>query len=99
MQTAAAREAVLAKAKDIATEAADGQAVPVAKVLSPLKQAGEPPKERKVADQLLKAGKDGTVHVRRKGRRIQIEFDGMLDDDELRAAVDQFLAVRKESAL
>ena len=99
MQTATAREAVLAEAEAIAAETAEGQAVPVAKVLSRLKQAGEPPKERKVVDQSLKAGKDGTVHVRRKGRRIQIEFDRMLDDDELRAAVDQLLEARKEGAI
>lgn len=88
------REAVLSEADVIRDEQQHGD-IPAAKVLSRLKSAATPPKERRVADRVYRQTPATTgVQMRRKGSRIQFEFDKGLDDDALRHALEQFIKDR-----
>jgi ParB family chromosome partitioning protein len=95
MKTSAGAEAVLAEARRIAQERAEGQTIAAARVISRLKSAGTPPKARSAADAVLGAAGQG-VQVRRKGKRVTLEFARDLSDEALRAAVEDFIAARKD---
>ena len=100
MATDKGRDAVLAEADKIAADQAmarsgQGGLVPVAKVMSRLKAAAAPPKERKVADRIYRRHpEEKGVQMRRKGGRVQLEFDKELPEKALRAALEQFLKDR-----
>lgn len=95
MKTSAGAEAVLAEARRIVQERAEGQTIAAARVISRLKSAGTPPKARSAADAVLGAAGQG-VQVRRKGKRVTLEFARDLSDEALRAAVEDFIAARKD---
>ena len=100
MASPEAEDAVLIEADRIASEqaaarAGQGALLPVPKVLARLKSVAQPPKERQAADKVFatQSGESG-VQMRRKGRRIQLEFDRDLPDLALRYAVETFLQER-----
>lgn len=85
------RDAVIGEAR-----ALDGQGLPASKVLSRLKAAGAPPKERRAADKTYRRNmSESGVQMRRKGKRVQLEFDAVLPDGALRAAVEAFIKDRR----
>lgn len=89
MATAEQSDAVLREADTIAAEEAN---VPTAKVMARLRAAALPRKERQVADEIYRKHPEGQgVQVRRKGRRIQLEFDKDLKGDNLRVALMAFM--------
>ncbi|MEY8829560.1 ParB/RepB/Spo0J family partition protein [Sedimentitalea sp. XS_ASV28] len=89
MATDAGRQAMLAEADAIA--AAEGT-LPAAKVMARLRAAALPRKERKAADEVYRRHpEEGGVQVRRKGRRIQLEFDKELGGKSLRMALEAFM--------
>ncbi|KAA2314936.1 ParB/RepB/Spo0J family partition protein [Pseudooceanicola sediminis] len=89
------RAAILQEADRICAEQKLAE-VPVAKVLSRLKSAATPPKQRNVADKVYRQNEgQAAVQMRSRGNRIQLEFDKGLDDDALRRALEQFIADRK----
>ncbi|MGR3804126.1 ParB/RepB/Spo0J family partition protein [Marinibacterium profundimaris] len=95
MATDAGAAAVLEEADVLAAEQ-KGQGVPVARVMSRLKAAAQPRKTRNVADHTFRRHPDEKgVQMRKKGSRVQLEFESGLDDDALRAALEQFLKARK----
>lgn len=100
MATSGGAEAVLAEADRIVADRADGAAIAVPAVLKRLKEAAEPPKERKAADRVFRRhAEEQGVQMRKKGNRIQLEFDGRLGDKALRDAVEQFLEARRKGGL
>lgn len=100
MATEAGRDAILAEADAIAAEqvaarAGQGATIPVARVLTRLKAAATPRKERKVADRIYRRHpEEQGVQIRRKGSRVQMEFQKNLSDKALRDALEQFLKDR-----
>ncbi|THH34324.1 ParB/RepB/Spo0J family partition protein [Aliishimia ponticola] len=93
MKASAGAEAILAEAQRISAERKEGQSIPAAKVMSRLKSAATPPKARRAADEVVgKAGQG--VQVRRKGKRVTLEFARDLSDDALRQAVEEFIVAR-----
>jgi ParB family chromosome partitioning protein len=100
MATDTGASAVLLEADRIAAEQASartgqGAAVPVLEVMKRLKAAATPPKERKAADKIYRFHpEEKGVMVRKKGGRVQFEFDGTTSAKTLRSALDQFLAER-----
>lgn len=91
-------EEILDEADRIAAEQAAGQGVPVAKVMSRLKQAARPPKERAAADKVYRREpQESGVHLRRRGKRVQLEFQRDLPARALRDAVEAFLKDRDET--
>ncbi|MWD28688.1 ParB/RepB/Spo0J family partition protein [Aquicoccus sp. SCR17] len=95
MADSAGAEAILAEADRIAMEQKAGQGVPVAKVMSRLKQAAKPAPERSAVDKVYrqKPGETG-VQVRRRGKRVRLEFARDLEAVALRAALEQFIKDR-----
>lgn len=94
MATDAGATAVLEEADIIAAEQ-QAQGVPVAKVIARLKAAAQPRKERRVADVTFRRHPDEKgVQMRKKGSRVQLEFEGGMTDDALRFALEQFLKAR-----
>ncbi|ARE42318.1 Chromosome (plasmid) partitioning protein ParB (plasmid) [Rhodovulum sp. P5] len=100
MATEEGRAAIIAEADRLAQEqaaarAGQGAAIPAPKVVARLKAAAQPPKERKAAERVFRrAPGESGVQMRRKGNRIQLEFDRNLSDRALRAAFEQFLESR-----
>ncbi|MEC9102596.1 MAG: chromosome partitioning protein ParB, partial [Pseudomonadota bacterium] len=100
MATDTGASAVLLESDRIAAEqaaarAGQGAAVPVPEVMKRLKAAATPPKERKAADKVYRFHpEEKGVMVRKKGGRVQFEFDGTTSAKTLRSALDQFLAER-----
>ncbi|QFT61088.1 Chromosome-partitioning protein Spo0J (plasmid) [Sulfitobacter sp. THAF37] len=89
MATQEGRAALLAEADAIAAE--EG-ALPPAKIMARLRAAALPPKERKAADEVYRMHpEEQGVQVRRKGRRIQLEFDRGLSGKSLRIALEKFM--------
>lgn len=99
MATSAGSKAILTEADIIAAEQAVGQGVPVAKVMSRLKHAAEPPRKRAAADKVYrKHPEEGGVQMRRRGKRVQLEFARDLPAKALRAALEQFIKDRDGEA-
>jgi ParB family chromosome partitioning protein len=100
MAGAEARRAILAEAEALMAEqararAGQGSPVPVSQVLSRLKSAAQPPKERTAADRTFARSQgEAGVQMRRKGSRVALEFSRSISDDGLRAAVESFLEWR-----
>jgi len=95
MQTASGRAAVLAEADALAAEQGQG-GVPTPKVIARLKAAALPKKERKAVDRIYRTHpEEKGVQLRRKGNRVQLEFQKDLSDAALRKALEQFLKERK----
>ena len=97
LATDESRERVLAEARALADErAGQGAAVDAAAVIKRLKSAGGPPKSRQAADKTYRHGSHPPgVHMRRKGKRVQLEFNADFPENALREAIEQFLADRK----
>lgn len=96
MAESAGAEAVLTAADEIAASQRAGRAVPVAQVMARLKQAASPPKERVAADRVFRAhAAESGVQMRRKGKRVQLEFPRDLPASELRNAIEAFLKERE----
>ncbi|WP_116600301.1 ParB/RepB/Spo0J family partition protein [Primorskyibacter marinus] len=93
-----ARDSVLQAACDVAdqqTKAREGQgaALDGAQVLNRLKAAVAPPKTAKPTAKAYGGAKDeGGVVMRRKGRKIVLEYNATLSVKSLQAAFDQILA-------
>jgi len=86
---------IVYEASKIADERKAGAALTAAQVMARLKAAAKPKKERKAADKTYRAGvQAGGVHLRRAKGRVVLEFAKDLPDEELRAAVEQFLKDR-----
>lgn len=89
MATEVGREAILREAEAIRST---DEAVPAAKVMARLRAAALPKKERKAADEVYRMDREERgVQVRRKGRRIQLEFDKGLTGRSLRVALEAFM--------
>ncbi|QEW23408.1 Nucleoid occlusion protein (plasmid) [Paracoccaceae bacterium] len=100
MASSGGAEAILAEADRVAAERAGGAEIAVPAVLTRLKQAAQPPKERKAADRIFRRHpEERGVQMRKKGSRVQLEFEANLDEKELRNALDQFLRARKDGKL
>ena len=87
-------ERVLTEARALANEQA-GQGAPLeaATVIKRLRAAGEPPKARQAADRTYRrSSHDVGVQMRRKGKRIRLEFNADTPADALREAIELFLA-------
>lgn len=93
-------EALLAEADRIATEQAEARAqgaepVPAAKVMTRLKAAAKPPRTRNAVDRVFNPSDEkGRVQMRRRGKRVQLEFQRDIPESALRAALDKFLEQR-----
>ncbi|WP_370285393.1 ParB/RepB/Spo0J family partition protein [Pseudooceanicola nanhaiensis] len=100
MKTDAGRAAILAEADVIAAEQAkarDGQGalVPAAKVVARLKTVAQPPKTRAAVDKVYRRHpEERGVQMRRKGSRVQLEFEKDVPDAALRRALEDFLKDR-----
>lgn len=81
-----------------AARAGQGTAVPVARVMARLKAAAVPPKERTAHDKTYGEAAKG-VQLRRKGKRMQLEFPRDLSDSALRDAIEDFLRDRATGML
>jgi len=72
-----------------------GAPVPVARVIARLKSAAQPPRARDVADRVYRTHpEEKGVQMRRKGGRVQLEFQNDLSDTALRKALEQFIRER-----
>ncbi|MGI3171161.1 ParB/RepB/Spo0J family partition protein [Pseudooceanicola sp. C21-150M6] len=86
---------VLYEAAKIADGRAAGEAIPVARVMSRLKAAATPPRQRDVAETVYRSGPGAAgVQLRRKGNRLSLEFARDIPDADLRAAVERLLKDR-----
>ena len=87
------------KAKQDLARAGQGGFVDAADVMKQLKFAAKPPvvKPKRLNERLFRrsAGEPG-ITMRKKGRRITLEFDNTLSDSSLRAAFDAFIKSRNE---
>lgn len=96
MKAKEGREAVLREADALAAEQkGEGAPIPAAKVIARLKAAAQPPKKRAAADKVYRRHPDEKgVQVRRKGGRVQLEFEKDVADEALRRALEDFLKDR-----
>lgn len=100
MATDAGRNAILEEAAELAQAQAaaregQGAALSAAEVMGRLKRAANPPKQRAAADTVFRTSSDERgVQMRRRGKRVNLEFDRDLPDHLLRAAIEQFLQSR-----
>ncbi len=91
-----ARARLLAEAEAITIERQGGQGAPAPVVLARLFAAAAGPKPERDRLVLRRNIHESGVEVRTRGRRTQFEFDRALSDEALRAALEQFLDLRRE---
>lgn len=91
----AGRAAVLAAAKALADEQKT-KSIPAATVVARLKKAVAQPKAKPQERQFRYAPEVAPVTMRRKGTKVQLEFDAKLSDSALKGALELYLAWRKD---